>query len=167
MREDIPLGTSSETGQRLRLIALTLLGFLAGISAFFFGFYDTTVWEPMLLAGLVILLAFFVARPMIPTGAAAIAACGLFGLGFWALASTGWADANDLAVTEGARWILYGVFFMVLLSSVSLSMVRARRQREPTSGRCRSLPATRSMHTTNTPYQTRRRDCRQYRQREL
>ena len=115
MREDIPLGTSSETGQRLRLIALTLLGFLAGISAFFFGFYDTTVWEPMLLAGLVILLAFFVARPMVPTGAAAIAACGLFGLGFWALASTGWADANDLAVTEGARWILYGVFFMVLL----------------------------------------------------
>ncbi|MCB0830504.1 MAG: hypothetical protein KDB64_06245, partial [Solirubrobacterales bacterium] len=115
MREDIPLGTSSETGQRLRLIALTLLGFLAGISAFFFGFYDTTVWEPMLLAGLVILLAFFVARPMIPTGAAAIAAGGLFGLGFWALASTGWADANDLAITEGARWILYGVFFMVLL----------------------------------------------------
>lgn len=101
--------------QTISLGLLTLIGFGVGLSAFFFGFYETAVWQPMLLAGLVLLLACVVAKPAVPTGSAAVASAGLFGLGFWSLASTGWAEASDLAVTDGARWLLYGVLLLLLI----------------------------------------------------
>ncbi len=103
------------SGNTPTLVILAMIGFGAGSSAFFHGFYRTTVWEPMLLAGLVILLAFVAARPSVPRGASALAVTGLFALGFWSLASTQWTELGDLAVTDGARWFLYGVLLVVLL----------------------------------------------------
>ncbi|MCB0858360.1 MAG: O-antigen ligase family protein [Solirubrobacterales bacterium] len=119
-----PTSPAPTSGNAFRLAVLGLIGLGAGSSAFFFGFYRATVWEPMLLAGLVILLAFVVARPAIPQGASALGAAGLFALGFWALASTRWAELGDLAVTDGARWLLYGVLLMVLLYLVRDSSSR-------------------------------------------
>ena len=72
-----PTSPAPTSGNAFRLAVLGLIGLGAGSSAFFFGFYRATVWEPMLLAGLVILLAFVVARPAIPQGASALGAAGL------------------------------------------------------------------------------------------
>lgn len=115
---------ASDRGQTFRLAALSLIGVGVGSSAFFFGFYDATTWEPMLLVGLVFLLGFVVARPSVPTGTAAVAAGGLFALGGWSLASTQWSGASDLAVTDAARWLLYGVLLLLLLYLVRDSKSR-------------------------------------------
>lgn len=95
---------------------LVLAGLAFGTSAFLFGFYDTTVWEPILLGCLALLLALAVARPAVPTGTSAIAVAGLVGLWLWSLLSSSWAEAADLAVTDANRWLLYAVMLVLLLS---------------------------------------------------
>ncbi len=98
--------------------ALVVLGLAMGTSAFFFGFYRATVWEPVLLASIMLLIAFAVARPAVPSGAPAVALAGLLALWLWSLLSSGWAEAADLAVTDASRWLLYAVVLALLLFMV-------------------------------------------------
>lgn len=100
---------------RVKRLAVSAVGLLLGTSAFFSGLYDTTVWSPILLGCLALLLAVVVARPSMPVGPAAFAVGGLGVLWLWSLLSGFWAESSDLAVTDANRWLLYGVLFLLLL----------------------------------------------------
>ena len=39
----------------------------------------------------------------------------MFAFAVWSLLSMGWAESADRALTEGDRWILYGVFLLDLV----------------------------------------------------
>jgi UDP-GlcNAc:undecaprenyl-phosphate GlcNAc-1-phosphate transferase len=96
-------------------VLLALLGLGAGLSPFFFAYYDTSVWVPIGL-GLVATCAIgVVARPGRPAGPAALALGGLFGLGVWSLSSTAWAESVESAVVSGNRWLAYGAFLLLML----------------------------------------------------
>ncbi len=110
-----PVAKPTHLERPFRKVLLTLVGLIFGTSAIFSGFYDTTVWEPVLLAALSILVAVLIARPAVPIGSAAVAIGGLLALWFWSLLSSSWAEAADLAVTDANRWLLYGVVLLLLL----------------------------------------------------
>jgi hypothetical protein len=67
------------------------------------------------LSLIAVAIGLLVAKPAVPTGMAAVAAVGLVLFAVWCLFSVGWAESGDRALTEGDRWILYSVFFLVLL----------------------------------------------------
>jgi hypothetical protein len=97
------------------LIGLLLLGLGAGLSPFFFAYYDPSVWVPIGL-GLVALSAVaVVGRPRRPSGPAVLALGGLLGLGMWSLISTAWAESVENAVVSGNRWLAYGALLLLLL----------------------------------------------------
>jgi cytochrome bd-type quinol oxidase subunit 2 len=97
------------------LIGLLLLGLGAGLSPFFFAYYDTSVWVPVGL-GLTVLCAIgVVARPMRLTGPAILAATGVLGLGIWSLSSTAWAESVENAIVSGNRWLAYGALLLLVL----------------------------------------------------
>jgi hypothetical protein len=94
---------------------LLLLGLGSGLSAFFFAYYDPTVW---VLIGLALVLAGgvgVVARSPRPGGPAALALGGLLGLGIWSLTSTAWAESVENAVVSGNRWLVYGALLLLML----------------------------------------------------
>ena len=94
---------------------LVLAGLGCGASPAFFGYFDMSIWGPIGLALIAIAIGLLVARPVIPTGLAAVAVA--WALALCRLVSTfsGWAESAERAVTEGDRWILYGVFLLVLI----------------------------------------------------
>lgn len=94
---------------------LTLAGLAFGTSAFFFGYYGPTVWEPISLGCLALLLALLLARPATLRGASVVAVAGLLALWLWSLLSSVWAEAGDQAVTDANRWLLYAVVLALLL----------------------------------------------------
>ena len=94
---------------------LLVLGLGAGLSPFFFAYYDTSVWVPVGL-GIVLACAMgVVARPMHPSGPAALALGGLVGLGIWSESSTAWAESVENAVMSGNRWLVYGALLLLML----------------------------------------------------
>jgi tetratricopeptide (TPR) repeat protein len=115
--ETTPYSTPGPTlaVSRLKKVALVVVGLVFGTSAFLSGFYDTTVWEPILLGCLSLLVALAVARPAVPIGSAAVAIGGLLALWLWSLLSGSWTEAVDLAVTDANRWLLYGIVLALLL----------------------------------------------------
>ena len=86
-----------------------------GLSPALFGFYRVSVWGPIALFMLAILLAMAVARPALPTRRAWVALGGLAGLWLWSLLSTSWAESADQALTGANRWLLYLALFGVLV----------------------------------------------------
>ena len=97
------------------LACLIALGLGAGLSPFFFAYYDTSVWVP---AGLGVVLACamgIIARPTRPDGPIALALGGLLGLGVWSLASTAWAESVQNAVVSGNLWLVYGALLLLML----------------------------------------------------
>ena len=97
------------------LACLIVLGLGAGLSPFFFAYYDASVWVPVGL-GIVLACAMgVVARPMCPDGPAALALGGLLGLGVWSLASTAWAESVENAVVSGNLWLVYGALLLLML----------------------------------------------------
>ncbi|MBS0548328.1 MAG: O-antigen ligase family protein [Proteobacteria bacterium] len=96
--------------------ALLLVGGLGcGISPAFFGYFDLTVWGPIAIGLTVVAIALLFARQAVPSGVRAVAVLGLLGFGVWCLISMGWAESGDRALTEGDRWVAYGVYLLVLL----------------------------------------------------
>jgi tetratricopeptide (TPR) repeat protein len=61
------------------------------------------------------LLGVLIARPAAPRREGLVAAAALTGLWIWAVASTGWAESADQAMTEANRWLLYAALFGVLV----------------------------------------------------
>jgi UDP-GlcNAc:undecaprenyl-phosphate/decaprenyl-phosphate GlcNAc-1-phosphate transferase len=94
---------------------LIVLGLGAGLSPFFFAYYDASVWVPIGLGIVVACAMGVVARPLRPSGPAALALGGLLGLGVWSLTSTAWAESVENAVMSGNRWLAYGALLLLLL----------------------------------------------------
>jgi hypothetical protein len=69
-----------------------LVVFAAGcaVSPFAFGFYDLSVWGPISIGVLVVVLALAVARTAAPPARALVAVGGFAMLGVWAVLSRGW-----------------------------------------------------------------------------
>jgi tetratricopeptide (TPR) repeat protein len=94
---------------------LLLLGLGAGLSPFFFAYYDASVWVPIGLGLVVVCAMGVVARPIRPAAPAALALGGLFGLGIWSLCSIAWAESVENAVVIGNRWLVYGALLLLTL----------------------------------------------------
>jgi UDP-GlcNAc:undecaprenyl-phosphate GlcNAc-1-phosphate transferase len=114
----------ARTGRRLSgpegtsLVEAVVIGFIAvscGLSPFLYGFYDVAVWGPIALGMLAALLGLLIARPAAPRRGALLAAGALAATWIWAVASTGWAESADQAMTEANRWLLYAALFGVLV----------------------------------------------------
>ena len=102
----LPLGT----------LTLAALGLGAGLSAFFYAFYDASLWVPIGLGLTVVCAIVVMTRPLRPGGPAVLALIGLFGLGIWSLMSTAWAESVQNAVVDGDRWLLYGALLTLMLA---------------------------------------------------
>jgi O-Antigen ligase len=99
----------------LALIGLLLLGLGAGVSPFFFAYYDASVWVPIGLGLVAASAVAVVARPTRPSAPAALTLGGLLGLGVWSLASIAWAESVENAVVSGNRWLAYSALLLLLL----------------------------------------------------
>jgi UDP-GlcNAc:undecaprenyl-phosphate GlcNAc-1-phosphate transferase len=99
--------------------ALTVLGLGAGVSPFFFTYFDASEWVPIGLAIAVVCAIGLVMRPRRPAGPAALSLFGLLGLGVLSLASSAWAESVENAVVSGNRWLVYGALLLLLLVLVS------------------------------------------------
>ncbi|HXR30678.1 MAG TPA: O-antigen ligase family protein [Solirubrobacterales bacterium] len=94
---------------------LALLGFGCGLSPAFFGYFDLSAWGPLALILIALAIGLVLTRPALPKGLAGLALAALFLFAIWLLLSMGWAESADRALTEGDRWLLYGVLLLVLL----------------------------------------------------
>jgi UDP-GlcNAc:undecaprenyl-phosphate GlcNAc-1-phosphate transferase len=83
--------------------ALAALGLGAGLSAFWFGFYDATKWVPLGLGIFVAAAAGTIARPPRLSASGAVALTSVVALAVWTLLSSLWAESVDQSVTEGNR----------------------------------------------------------------
>jgi UDP-GlcNAc:undecaprenyl-phosphate GlcNAc-1-phosphate transferase len=107
--------TVAPGGSPAGLAVVALLGLGAGLSPFFFAYYDASVWAPIGLGLVAASAVGVVARPTRPSGPAALALGGLLGLGVWSLVSTAWAESVESAVVSGNRWLAYGALLLLLL----------------------------------------------------
>jgi hypothetical protein len=94
---------------------LLLLGLGAGISPFFFAFYDASAWVPIGLGLVAASAVAVIARPIRPSGPAALTLGGLLGIGIWSLTSTTWAESVENATVSGNRWLAYGALLLLML----------------------------------------------------
>ncbi|HEV2980553.1 MAG TPA: MraY family glycosyltransferase, partial [Solirubrobacteraceae bacterium] len=95
--------------------SLTVIGLGAGLSPFFFTYYDSSVWVPIGLALVILAAIAFVLRPTRPSGPGALALFGLLGLGVLSLLSTAWAESAESAVVSGNRWLVYGALLLLAI----------------------------------------------------
>ena len=100
------------------LALLVALGAGIGTSAFFFGYYNASIWVPAGLAILAALTAGLIARPPELGTAAVLALTGLGSLAFWGLASGFWAESVEQAMIDGNRLLVYAVLlgFVIVLA---------------------------------------------------
>jgi UDP-GlcNAc:undecaprenyl-phosphate GlcNAc-1-phosphate transferase len=113
-------GDASKVSLSKRALAcLIVLGLGAGLSPFFFVYYDALTWVPIALGITIVCAIAVVLRPVRPAAPAALALAGLLGLGAWALTSSAWSESVQDAVVNGNRWLLYGALFMLMLALVS------------------------------------------------
>jgi UDP-GlcNAc:undecaprenyl-phosphate GlcNAc-1-phosphate transferase len=114
-----PAAPETETGTRggssAGLACLAVVGLSAGLSPFFFAYYDTSVWVPIGLGLAAASAIGVVALPARPSGPGALALGGLLGLGVWSLISSSWAESVENAVVSGNRWLAYGALLVLLL----------------------------------------------------
>jgi O-Antigen ligase len=101
------------------LTCLIVLGLGAGLSPFFFGFYDPSTWVPIGLGVTLLCAIALVISPARPAGPAALSLGGLLGLGVWSLGSVVWSESVESAVVGGNRWLVYGALLLLMLVLVS------------------------------------------------
>jgi UDP-GlcNAc:undecaprenyl-phosphate/decaprenyl-phosphate GlcNAc-1-phosphate transferase len=118
--------SSEQRGARARMslgrravACLAVLGLGAGVSPFFFTYYDSSVWVPLGLALTLLCAITFVLRPVRPAGPGALAVSGLLGLGVFSLVSAAWAESIENAVVSANRWLVLGALLLLLLLLVS------------------------------------------------
>jgi UDP-N-acetylmuramyl pentapeptide phosphotransferase/UDP-N-acetylglucosamine-1-phosphate transferase len=102
------------------LAVLCPLGLALGLSPFWRGYYDSSIWVPAALGVLLVLTACVIARPVRLTRLTVVSLSGIAALALWALASALWTDSIEGAVIEGNRLLLYAAtlgLLVVLLRS--------------------------------------------------
>jgi uncharacterized membrane protein YhaH (DUF805 family) len=108
---------------RPALALIALLGLGAGLSPFFFGYYNSTVWVPIGLGVVVVAAAAAVAWPPALGTAAKLALGGLTALAAWTLLSGAWAESADSATVDGNRLLV-----LAAVLGVALVLVRSDRR---------------------------------------
>ncbi|MEA2199941.1 MAG: hypothetical protein QOI89_537 [Solirubrobacteraceae bacterium] len=101
------------------LACLGVIGLGAGLSPFFFAYYDASVWVPIGLGVTLVCAIAVVMRPVRPAAPAALCLGGLLGLGVWSLTSVAWSESAENAVVSGNRWLVYGALLLLTLVLVS------------------------------------------------
>jgi hypothetical protein len=96
-------------------VLLALIGLACGASVFAEGFYDLTVWGPIALGVLALLLALTVGAPARLRGPAAAALGALVFLWLWSWISASWAESDEQSHIATARWALYAAALGALL----------------------------------------------------
>jgi UDP-GlcNAc:undecaprenyl-phosphate GlcNAc-1-phosphate transferase len=100
------------------VVLLLLIAVGCGVSPLFFGFYALSVWGPIGLGLLTLLLGLAASRPLVPTRTAVVALGSLMLLWGWSLVSTSWGESADRGTADAGRWLLYaallGVFLLLI-----------------------------------------------------
>jgi UDP-N-acetylmuramyl pentapeptide phosphotransferase/UDP-N-acetylglucosamine-1-phosphate transferase len=112
------LGQPLPRKSRVLPIEILTIGCIAGVcglSPALYGFYQLSVWGPITLVLLSVLLGLVIARPAAPSRTALTALAGLAALCVWALLSTRWAESADQALTDANRWMLYAALLATLV----------------------------------------------------
>jgi UDP-GlcNAc:undecaprenyl-phosphate/decaprenyl-phosphate GlcNAc-1-phosphate transferase len=117
----VALATESRAGDAI----VVTLGLGAGLSPFAYAYYDTKVWVSIGLGLTALAAVGLIARPLRPGAPGVLALLGTIGMGLWALASAGWAEAVEDAVVGANRWLAYGAL-LVLAVTVARTARRAR-----------------------------------------
>src|SRR4029077_16396276 len=109
-RKDDAFATSEHRSAAARMplskravACLVVLGLGAGLSPFFFTYYDASKWVPIGLGVAIVCAIALVMRPQGPGGPAALSLFGLLGLGVLSLSSSAWAESVENAVVSGNR----------------------------------------------------------------
>lgn len=96
-------------------VLLAVIGLAFGASVFAEGFYDLTVWGPIALGLLALLLALAVGAPARLQGPAATALGALVFIWLWSWISASWAESDEQSHIATARWAMYAAAFGALL----------------------------------------------------
>jgi len=108
------------TGWPALVLAITL-GLGAGLSPFFGGYYDASVWVPIGIALLVVVTATALAASPRFGAPAILTLGGMVGLAVWSLVSTAWSDSVERALVEGNRTLVTGAILAVALMLVGVT----------------------------------------------
>ena len=95
----------------------------AGLSPFWFGFYDASVWVPIGLAVVSACAMALMARPLRLTGPSAVVLGASLALALWTLASSRWAESAHEAVLSGNRALV-----LVAVLALAFALVRTERR---------------------------------------
>jgi UDP-N-acetylmuramyl pentapeptide phosphotransferase/UDP-N-acetylglucosamine-1-phosphate transferase len=118
--EEFPVQRGGRLSLSKRALAcLIVLGLGAGLSPFFFVYYDPREWAPIGLGITLVCAIAVVLRPVRIAAPAVLSLAGLLGLGIWSLTSSAWAESVQSAVVGGNRWLVYGALFLLMLALVS------------------------------------------------
>ncbi|MGI8873773.1 MAG: O-antigen ligase family protein [Egibacteraceae bacterium] len=115
---EVPRDSPTTAPDPLRLVApvlLALIGLGFGASAFAEGYYDVTIWGPIAIGLMSLLLALAVWAPARLRGPAAVALGALTLFWLWSLLSASWAESDEQSQLATGRWALYATAFGVLL----------------------------------------------------
>jgi UDP-GlcNAc:undecaprenyl-phosphate GlcNAc-1-phosphate transferase len=105
------------------LAAIGVLGVGAGLSPFWFGFYDASVWVPIGLAVVSACAVALMARPVRLTGPSAVVLGASLALALWTLASSRWAESAHEAVLSGNRALV-----LVAVLALAFALVSTERR---------------------------------------
>jgi UDP-GlcNAc:undecaprenyl-phosphate GlcNAc-1-phosphate transferase len=105
------------------LAAIAVLGGGVGLSPFWFGFYDSSVWVPVGMAVISATAAALIARPPRLARPAAVVAAAALLLALWTLASSRWAESAQQAVLSGNRALV-----LAAVLALALTLVGTRRR---------------------------------------
>jgi UDP-GlcNAc:undecaprenyl-phosphate GlcNAc-1-phosphate transferase len=108
-----------QASPRLQAIIGGLLGLVVGLSPFYDGGYDASIWGP---AGLVLLagvLALVIGRPPVVSAPAKLAIAALVALAGWSLLSILWTSSPELGFVASNRLIVLTAMLAVLLLVVT------------------------------------------------
>ncbi|HEV2060395.1 MAG TPA: MraY family glycosyltransferase [Solirubrobacteraceae bacterium] len=97
------------------LFVLVPFGIALGLSPFWSGYYDSSIWVPAALGLLVVLTACLIARPVRLPRLTVVSLAGIAALALWGLASALWTDSIEGAFVEGNRMLLYAAALGLLV----------------------------------------------------
>ena len=114
---------SADGGRRLGRISataclVTAMGLAFGGSAFFSGYYASTIWAPAGLGLVTLFVAVAMARRPRIGGPAALTAAGLTALALWALLSGTWAPSVEDAFVYANRLLVFAALLGLLVMLV-------------------------------------------------
>jgi UDP-GlcNAc:undecaprenyl-phosphate GlcNAc-1-phosphate transferase len=98
-----------------RAVVAALIGLLFGLSSFYDGGYDSSLWAPAGLVILALLLALAIGRPPRISGSATAAIAALALLAVWSLVSTRWSTSAELGMVTSNRLIVLAAMLAVLV----------------------------------------------------